>query len=240
MAESTYDVSLGANGPSTVNSGATRSTARAWPSAHSIRTATLADLDQLTEVLASSFYDRTSWWAWLYPLIKLGIQEDLKQRLKTHQSHYACLAVVAPDAGPVASHSEEHFPHLLADSAAPSPAPIVGTVEISQRHSWPWQPTQSRHAYISNLAVSQSYRRQGLAAQLLTTCEALAHTWQLDHLYLHVMEDNLGAQRLYRRLGFQVFQTEDTLSTWLGLQPRRLLLHKAMTPASPPGASQRT
>jgi ribosomal protein S18 acetylase RimI-like enzyme len=231
MAEFTFDASLGANGPSSANLGASWETSRAWPSPQ-IRTATLADLDLLTEVLASSFYDRTGWLAWLYPLIKLGIQEDLKQRLKTHQAHYACLAVVDSTVPPAPDQAEGDslFPY-----PGQPPTPIVGTVEISLRQSWPWQATSPRYAYISNLAVAQTHRRLGWAAQLLATCETLAHTWQLDHLYLHVMEDNLGAQRLYRRCGFQVFQTEETLSTWFGFQPRRLLLHKALTPAAKVG-----
>jgi ribosomal protein S18 acetylase RimI-like enzyme len=217
MAESTFDASLRTEAPAAVSRSKDRATPHPWPSPH-IRAANLEDLEELTEVLASSFYDHTGWFAWLYPILKLGIKEDLKQRLKTDRSRYACLAVVAPAA--VGSHSLAEAP-LAKDI-------IVGTVEISQRQSWPWQPTSSQYAYISNLAVAQAHRRQGWAAQLLVACEALAATWQLDHLYLHVMEDNPGARRLYRRAGFEVFHHEETLAVWLGLQTRRLLLYKAV------------
>jgi ribosomal protein S18 acetylase RimI-like enzyme len=217
MAESTFDASLRTEAPAAVSGSKERVAPYPWPSPH-IRSANLEDLEELTEVLASSFYDHTGWLAWLYPLLKLGIKEDLKQRLKTNRSRYACLAVVAPATGGRSPLAEAPFGQDV----------IVGTVEISQRQSWPWQPTSSQYAYISNLAVAQAHRRQGWAAQLLVACEALAATWQLNHLYLHVMEDNPGARRLYRRAGFEVFHHEDSLAVWLGLQTRRLLLRKTV------------
>ena len=220
MAEFTFDASLRAEAPSPTRPAADWTATEDWPPPR-IRTANLGDLDQLTEVLASSFYDRTGWLAWLYPLAKLGIQEDLKQRLKLNRTHYACLAVVASDpAAPGEKVGRET---------------IVGTVEVAQRQSWPWQGTSPTYAYISNLAVAQGCRRRGLAAQLLTACEALAITWQLDHLYLHVMEDNPGARQLYRRAGFELFQAEETLAVWIGLQPRRLLLQKTLLSAPKDG-----
>ena len=219
MAESTFDASLRAKALSPPSPAANWAATEDWPTPH-IRMANLGDLEQLTEVLASSFYDRTGWLAWLYPLAKLGIQEDLKQRLKLNRTHYACLAIVVVDAA--------NYPGEKADLERADRGQIVGTVEIAQRQSWPWQGTHAKYAYISNLAVDPGFRRRGLAAQLLTACESLALAWQLDHLYLHVMEDNPGARRLYRRAGFEVFQTEETLAVWLGLQPRRLLLQKTL------------
>lgn len=226
MAESTFNASLRTEAPAGVSRSTDWVAPHSWPSPH-IRVARLEDLDQLTDVLASSFYDHTGWLAWLYPLLKLGIKEDLKQRLKADRSRYACLAVVAPAA------DEAHLP----SQGSLGEDLIVGTVEISQRQSWPWQPTSPQYAYISNLAVAQAHRRQGWAAQLLVACESLAATWQLDHLYLHVMEDNPEARRLYRRAGFEIFQQEESLTVWLGLQTRRLLLHKALRPSPRQGPS---
>lgn len=225
MAESTFNPSQWTQAPTDAHRKADWSTSEARPTPH-IRPAGLGDLEQLTDVLTSSFYDRTGWLAWLYPLLRLGIQEDIKQRLKTERHHYACLAAVA--AAPNPANPGDTYPDT-----------IVGTVEVSQRQSWPWQPTSATHVYISNLAVAQHWRRRGVGAQLLTACEALAVTWRVDHLYLHVMEDNPGARRLYRRFGFEVLQAEEGLGVWLGLQPRRLLLQKIIAP-SPDAASSRS
>ncbi|HIK43942.1 MAG TPA: N-acetyltransferase [Leptolyngbyaceae cyanobacterium M65_K2018_010] len=180
-----------------------------------IRPAQLADIPPLTELLASSFYDCTGWKYWVYPVIKFGIQADLRQRLYSEKTDYACLTalVIPPPAAPSQPSAHQQ---------------VAGTVEVSQRQAWPWQGIRSNYAYISNLAVAPPFRRQGIAAQLLAACEALAITWEMEDLLLHVMEDNLAACKLYRRAGFNLFQAEATPLTGLGLQPRRLLMHKRL------------
>lgn len=188
--------------------------ASAAPQPH-VRPADLRDLDRLADVLTGSFYDRDGWRQWVYPFIRLGIYEDLKQRLKAQSPRYACLAAIAaPTAGSTATHGDA----------------IAGTVEASLRQPWPWQG--DRHVYISNLAVDQTFRRQGIALTLLRSCEQVAQRWGIRELHLHVMEDNLAARALYRKAGFSVVQTEDSPASWLGLQARRLLMHKTLQPPS--------
>ncbi|MBD2233588.1 GNAT family N-acetyltransferase [Phormidium tenue] len=190
--------------------------APAAPQPH-VRPASLRDLDRLTDVLTGSFYDRDGWRLWVYPFIRLGIYEDLKQRLKAQSPRYACLAAVAtPTSGSTATSGEA----------------IAGTVEASLRQPWPWQG--DRHVYISNLAVDQTFRRQGIAITLLRSCEQVAQRWGIRELQLHVMEDNLAARALYRKAGFSVVQTEDSPASWLGLQARRLMMHKTLQPPSHP------
>ncbi len=184
-----------------------------------IREAHIGDVAQLTELLANSFYHRTGWLYWVYPLIKLGIQEDLRQRLRGEKANYVCLTALTSIAGSANSGEAKTL----------KPPQLAGTVELSQRQSWPWQGLSPSYAYVSNLAVAVGFRQQGIAGRLLATCETLALGWNLHDLYLHVMEDNLAALRLYRRAGFQLSQTEETTATWLGLQPRRLLMHKSLT-----------
>ncbi|MDA0673940.1 MAG: GNAT family N-acetyltransferase [Cyanobacteria bacterium] len=180
------------------------------PSPYRVRSAAPEDLHQLADILTSSFYPPTGWRQWAYPLLRLSIYEDLKQRLRTAPNHYACLAVVNGTA-PKASHDW-----------------LVGTVEMSSRRYPFWMNRRSRHVYLANLAVRTSARRQGVARHLLTACEQTARSWGFRELYLHVMEDNARAQRVYQQAGFQVYQTEDTLLSFMGIQPRRLLMRKIL------------
>lgn len=178
-----------------------------------IRPASLRDLERLTDVLTASFYGCDGWRQWVYPFIRLGIQEDLKQRLRAQSPRYACLAAVSVPSDGAIDVCEEA---------------IAGTVEASLRQPWPWQG--DRHLYISNLAVGQGFRRQGIATTLLQSCEQVAQRWQLGELRLHVMEDNLAARALYLNAGFALVQAEDSPASWLGLQARRLLLRKVLAP----------
>ena len=76
------------------------------------------------------------------------------------------------------------------------------------------------------MAVSSSYRRQGIAKQLLLKCEKVAEEWNCELLHLHVLEDNLAAKQLYLTNGYRSQRVENSLQSWLFKKPRRLLLEK--------------
>ena len=57
--------------------------------------------------------------------------------------------------------------------------------------------------YLSNVAVSTAYRRQGIAEALLTALLARARARRLSFVTLEVRAGNTPAQTLYRKLGFQ-------------------------------------
>jgi len=177
-----------------------------------IRPARGQDIPGISDILASSFYDPMGWAGLVYPLVKLGIQADLQSRLQSSRVNYICLAALVPS--PSTGLSTE--------------ATIAGTVELSQRHPWPWQTLEAPYGYVANLAVGHGFRRQGIGRNLLAVCETLAQGWQMEHLYLHVMEDNRQARQLYSRAGFSLFEAEANWAPWPGQQSRRLLMRKAL------------
>jgi ribosomal protein S18 acetylase RimI-like enzyme len=192
-----------------------------------IRAARPEDLSQLTDLLTSSFYQRSGWIIWIYTLGKLGIQEDLKQRIKSQKPNYVCLTAISTrDQAVVVPGTVSH------QSAISLPDSVAGTLELSERQSWPWQALSPKYIYLSNLAVRADLRRRGIAQALLDHAETLAQAWHFKDIYLHVMEDNVEARKLYRKAGFSLFQAEDSPYSWLGLQPRRLLLYKSLPQAS--------
>ena len=165
-----------------------------------IRFADLKDVKALADVLVQSFHLSENWFSWFYPLLKLGICEDLRTRLRSKSPYYQCLVALILE-------KEE----------------VIGTAEICLRD---WFLSQKRACYISNLAVSSSYRRQGIAKQLLLKCEKVAEEWNCELLHLHVLEDNLPAKQLYLTNGYRSQRVEHSLRSWLFNQPRRLLLEK--------------
>lgn len=179
-----------------------------------VRIAQVRDLTTLAEILADSFHPRTGIMRWTHPLLRLGIYEDLRNRLRATSPHYVCLVAVAAASG--ASGSAEE---------------LAGTVEIALRSPPSWQPRASQYPYISNLAVSPSCRRRGVAQQLLLACERTALEWGFSDLYLHVLENNHQARQLYLKTGYQLHQVEPSYSAWLMGRPKRLFLHKHL--ASP-------
>jgi ribosomal protein S18 acetylase RimI-like enzyme len=172
-----------------------------------IRRALPADVAAIVALLVREFRLLPVGQDWLLPLLRFGIETDVRQRLGV--SRYACL---------VATNADQA---------------IVGTVEVGYRAPLPWQWDQDPYAYLSNLAVRSTERRQGIAQQLIAASEALVQEWQGQDLYLHVMADNLAARQLYLQQGYAIHQVQDEWRTWLGGVPR-LFLHKRLVATVPP------
>lgn len=68
-------------------------------------------------------------------------------------------------------------------------------------------------AYISNVAVRESYRRQGIAKMLIAKAEAKAKNWGCHAIALHCDLQNLGAKSLYASLGFKCIKVPEN-ATW--------------------------
>jgi ribosomal protein S18 acetylase RimI-like enzyme len=158
----------------------------------------------------------------MYPLLYLGIQEDLRSRLRSNAAHQVCLVAVKPL--PTAGATWRVGSLILPKSTQI----VAGTVEIGLRTQPPWHFRHRQYPYLSNLAVQAEYRRLGIAHQLLLSCERIALEWGYKDLYLHVLENNYPARHLYTKLGYQVEEVETSWKSWLFGQPRQLFLHKRL------------
>ncbi len=176
----------------------------------SVRSAQLSDLTELVEVLAASFYPRNGLTRLFLPVLRMGVYEDLRYRLRSaSESSYVCLVAT-----------------MTLSSGSPS---LVGTVEITFRSTSPFQFRSLPYPYLSNLAVQLEARRQGVAQKLLDRCEAIALDLGFQDLYLHVLEDNHQARQLYAKAGYQAKQADSFWHCWFLRQPQKLLLHKRLT-----------
>ncbi|GAX78717.1 hypothetical protein CEUSTIGMA_g6155.t1 [Chlamydomonas eustigma] len=89
----------------------------------------------------------------------------------------------------------------------------------------PFPSSSPLRCYISNMAVSEKYRRKGLALSLLNECERTGRLWGYDSVWLHVGVMNTAAQALYRKAGFKVVNEGFALAGPL----RQILLSKDLT-----------
>ncbi len=173
-----------------------------------IRKVQQQDLRELADILAESFHLQMGWMQWLFPILRMGIYEDLRSRLRSVSPHYICLVALIPtDAGNT----------------------LVGTVEVALRSTYPLH-FQEQYPYLSNLAVRKEYRRLGVARQLLNTCEQTVIGWGFYDLHLHVLEDNTQARQLYFTSGYRLQEADPIWLCWLLRRPRRLFLHKKLIP----------
>ncbi|MBW4610753.1 MAG: GNAT family N-acetyltransferase [Hassallia sp. WJT32-NPBG1] len=176
-----------------------------------IRAATPADLTNVAEIITESFHSPNGMWGWAFPLLRLGIYEDLRHRLASPAPHHICLVAV--------------------DTTATTDN-LVGTVELGVRFGDSWTQVGKSFPYLSNLAVHPKYRRLGAASELLKACEKVALSWGFKELYLHVLENNHQARQLYFKSGYQVHQVESYWNTFFWGRSRQLFLHKYLPHSS--------
>lgn len=173
-----------------------------------IRLCTAADLASIAHIIAESFHSRNGIWGWTFPLMRLGIYEDLRHRLANKAPHHVCLVAV--------------------DTSNQASSNLVATVELSVRlgDAWTYTGTRKSFAYLSNLAVHPQHRRQGAALALLNSCEKVAREWGFQDLYLHVLENNHQARQLYFKLGYRMHQIDSNWNTFFFRRSRQILLYK--------------
>jgi ribosomal protein S18 acetylase RimI-like enzyme len=72
---------------------------------------------------------------------------------------------------------------------------------------------------LDTLCVDEKFRSKGIGARLIDKTKEKAKEAGFDNLSLIVLADNTGAQRLYRRCGFEVVKNVD-------LKPHELIPHE--------------
>jgi ribosomal protein S18 acetylase RimI-like enzyme len=88
---------------------------------------------------------------------------------------------------------------------------------------------QGKRCYlIANVAVDPAYRRRGIAGALTAAAIDHARARGAAEIWLHVREENIAAQNLYRSIGFK----EQARRTTWEIKPRSLV---QPIPAGPPG-----
>ncbi len=178
------------------------------PCEFQIRAATPDDFNGIAQIIAESFHSQDGLWGWAFPLLRLGIYEDLRHRLLSPAPHHVCL--VAVDITGLTNQ-------------------LVGTVELGVRFTDSWIQVGRSFPYLSNLAVHPKYRRHGVASGLLTSCQKLSQEWGFHNLYLHVLENNYQARQLYFKLGYKVDKVESNWNPFFIRRSRQILLNKHLS-----------
>jgi ribosomal protein S18 acetylase RimI-like enzyme len=169
----------------------------------------------VADIITRSFHFDRGWMAWFTPLFKIGIAEDLRNRLRTRvptaiqnkPQQQVCSIALCVD-------REQSY--------------ISGTVEVGVRTAERYRQSHYRYVYLSNLAVSKDFRRRGIAQKLIESCEQQTIDWGYTEIHLHVMGNNERGRNLYQKLGYEVISSEFVWSIIPWHRPERLFLRKQL------------
>ncbi len=124
----------------------------------------------------------------------------------------------------IASKSQEHQTHpfsLVILQFIVSITEIVGCCEVieerldisqrpSARSESERRKTARRRPVIENLCVKRGYRRCGVGAALVWSCEGAVQRWGKDEVFTQVDDDNIDAYNLFRKCGYECLFSDPT------------------------------
>ena len=150
-----------------------------------------ADMTFCAELLASNMRDqyKAAGWGWSDVAKKRALREDTTRALlvRSHGSEDDC------------SSSTEEETGVDTQAAAAAPACNLGFVMV-QFCMEAERPT----LYLLELQLTEQTRGKGLGKFLMEAVEAVAHKQRMQCVMLTVFKANVGAVRLYEKLGYVV------------------------------------
>ena len=154
-------------------------------------------------------------WAWI---LQLHAQTAWESLAPERQAEVNKETVTTRIADQVTKSRVEHGTSNQAFVARDLAGNCAGFVWIDQIRS---SFTGKSQAYLLDIVVLESYRRQGLGRLLMAEAEAWAKQKGFDRVGLNVAAHNVAAIDLYNKLGYKT----ETVKMWkkLGEQPSRTL-----------------
>src|SRR5689334_1348781 len=67
-----------------------------------------------------------------------------------------------------------------------------------------WVQVKNQHAFIYNFVIQEALRGKGFGKQALTAMDEELKAMNVKSVGLHVFGDNIGAQELYKKMGFEI------------------------------------
>ena len=113
---------------------------------------------------------------------------------------------------------------------------VCGTLDVTIGNKLPSeelvgrQGTREDRAYLSNVCVLAPLRKRGIAQTIIEGACAYAGEMGVRNMYVHVVEDNVPARKLYEeKCGFEVEAVESANEALLLNRARRLLLYRPLS-----------
>ena len=112
--------------------------------------------------------------------------------------------------------------YVLADGDEIAACVIANDEKVDGYADAPWQIDSDEGIVLHVLAVHPDYRGQGLARTLVENVIELERKAGKKALRLDVIENNMTAEKLYQKLGFQYIQTKTLYYDVVGIMTFKL------------------
>ena len=81
---------------------------------------------------------------------------------------------------------------------------IIAFLSIEVHHE------EEEYIYLDDLSVTKQYRNNGIGTKLISNAETYASEINIPTVCLHVEKSNVAAFRLYERLGYRIYEDQES------------------------------
>jgi ribosomal protein S18 acetylase RimI-like enzyme len=133
-------------------------------------------------------------------------QEDFERFLETEIRGYAEDHVRNgnwPAEGAI-ERSRKEFAELLPDGVHSKDQYVWAIVEEENNIGALWVQVRGGKAFIFDFVIDEQHRGKGYGKQALTAMDEKLRSMDAESVELHVFGDNITAQELYKKMGFEI------------------------------------
>ena len=102
--------------------------------------------------------------------------------------------------------SRREFEHLLPDGVNSRDQFLYSIVyeKGENKIGWLWVQVKDQKAFIYDFVIDEGFRGQGFGKQALVALDEKIKSMDVQSVGLHVFGDNITAQELYKKMGYQI------------------------------------
>lgn len=133
-------------------------------------------------------------------------QEDFDRVIETEIRGYAADHVRNgnwPEEGSL-ERSRKEFESLLPQGVHTSNQYLWSLVDGDRKIGFIWVHVKDSKAFIYDFLIDEGFRGQGYGKQALAAMDEKLQSMDVNSVALHVFGDNITAQELYKKMGFEI------------------------------------
>jgi ribosomal protein S18 acetylase RimI-like enzyme len=134
-------------------------------------------------------------------------QEDFERFLEREIQHYAADHVRNGNwpAEGANERSRKEFERYLPDGIHSKDQYLYSIIdEDGNKIGVLWVQVKDRKGFIFNFVIDEEFRGKGFGKQALSALDEKLKSMEVESVALHVFGDNVSAQELYKRMGYQI------------------------------------